>query len=329
MASSTINEAIPASNPVPFAFESHKIRTVINGDGVPWFVAKDTAAALGLVWHGKILDNIPEAWRGMRKLLTPRMKDGRIIAETKQRTIVINEPAVYKLAFRSNKPEADRFTNWIASEVIPALRRTGKYEVCPPAPPAVPAPARLTTAKERNALTTLVNRYVGMLPGGPNQEAYKAAWRKVHDVMGIKAIEELTVEQLPRAVVFVQTLVDGMTMPQGEQPKALPTPQPRTLQDYAWFYPALPDDSQIWRRLSFKAADAFERFGKELDAIKAEAFAPFKENRRSGVATFLDDAMGPHYAMFRIADEQMRVAYRCVYEAMDGLVAVFALLRKG
>jgi hypothetical protein len=41
--------------------------------------------------------------------------------------IVINEYAVYKLVFRSNKPEADAFTNWVASEVLPSIRRTGVY----------------------------------------------------------------------------------------------------------------------------------------------------------------------------------------------------------
>ena len=44
---------------------------------------------------------------------------------------VISEPAVYKLAFRSNKPEADTFTNWVASEVLPSIRKTGKYETTP------------------------------------------------------------------------------------------------------------------------------------------------------------------------------------------------------
>jgi hypothetical protein len=50
---------------------------------------------------------------------------------------------VYKLAFRSNKPEADAFTNWVASEVLPAIRKTGGYRASPkqPAlPSAEPAP---------------------------------------------------------------------------------------------------------------------------------------------------------------------------------------------
>lgn len=41
--------------------------------------------------------------------------------------LCITEAAVYKLAFRSNKPEAERFTDWVAEEVIPQIRKTGHY----------------------------------------------------------------------------------------------------------------------------------------------------------------------------------------------------------
>jgi len=211
----------------PFVFEGHNIRTV-KDDFFPWFVAKDVCAALGLVWNSRTLGSIPKDWIGMAKLATPKVWDEKTSPPKRGGLrgdiTIISEPAVYKLAFRSNKPEADRFTNWIASEVIPAIRRTGQYQVAQA--PAPSDPPRLTTAKERNALTGLVNRYVGLLPGGPNQEAYKAAWRKLHDVLGIKAVEELTVEQLPRAVLFVQTLIEGVAVsaiPPKMPLKALPT----------------------------------------------------------------------------------------------------------
>ena len=42
---------------------------------------------------------------------------------------VINEAAVYKLAFRSNKPEADKFVNWVTGTVLPSIRRTGSYSI--------------------------------------------------------------------------------------------------------------------------------------------------------------------------------------------------------
>jgi len=43
-------------------------------------------------------------------------------------TIFINEPAFYELAFRSNLEAARRFTRKVSGEILPAIRRTGRYE---------------------------------------------------------------------------------------------------------------------------------------------------------------------------------------------------------
>ena len=39
----------------------------------------------------------------------------------------LTESGVYKLAFKSRKAEAERFTDWIADEVLPSIRKTGNY----------------------------------------------------------------------------------------------------------------------------------------------------------------------------------------------------------
>ena len=39
----------------------------------------------------------------------------------------LTESGVYKLAFKSNKKEAEHFTDWIADEVLPSIRKTGNY----------------------------------------------------------------------------------------------------------------------------------------------------------------------------------------------------------
>ena len=196
--------------------------------------------------------------------------------------------------------------------------------------PVAPAPSRLTTAKERNTLTTLVNRYVGMLPGGPNAEAYKAAWRKVHDVMGIKTIEALTVEQLPRAVVFVQALVDAMALPQTDEPKALPAAAPlSTIRDYASIFRGLPDMSH-WNNLSRRLVRAHDVFQAEMDAIKKDALRPFRENRRIEVGTFLDSATVAIYkTLFEIAEDGAHTAYRGAYGALLGLEGLHDMLLRG
>lgn len=39
----------------------------------------------------------------------------------------LTESGVYKLVFKSNKPNAEEFTDWIADEVLPTIRKTGGY----------------------------------------------------------------------------------------------------------------------------------------------------------------------------------------------------------
>lgn len=46
-----------------------------------------------------------------------------------QELLTVNEPGLYTLIIRSNKPEAKNFKRWITHEVLPSIRKTGKYEV--------------------------------------------------------------------------------------------------------------------------------------------------------------------------------------------------------
>lgn len=105
--------------------ENVNVRTQVINDE-PWFVAKDVAMALNITWSGHTLDNIPNEWTQMVKL-TINGSDGGV--SDIRRMTLINEAAVYKLAFRSNKPEADRFVNWVTGTVLPSIRRTGIYSV--------------------------------------------------------------------------------------------------------------------------------------------------------------------------------------------------------
>lgn len=46
----------------------------------------------------------------------------------KRELVFINEPNLYRVIFRSNKPQAINFQNWVFDEVLPQIRKTGKYE---------------------------------------------------------------------------------------------------------------------------------------------------------------------------------------------------------
>ncbi len=87
-----------------------------------WFIAKDIFEMLDLNWRGA--DSL---WQRQVPREWATLEDSQTIGGV-QKTWFINERAVYKIAFRSNKPEAEGFTNWVA-EVIETLRKTGKYEI--------------------------------------------------------------------------------------------------------------------------------------------------------------------------------------------------------
>jgi prophage antirepressor-like protein len=112
---------------IDFDFQNHTIRTITEA-GETWFVAKDVFAALDISWTGsQSLTAIPENWRVVRNFLTTLKNQHGEYGEQEKEFILINEPALYKLAFRSSKPAAEEFTNWVASEVLPAIRKTGRY----------------------------------------------------------------------------------------------------------------------------------------------------------------------------------------------------------
>ncbi|UJX41680.1 hypothetical protein K9F62_02980 [Desulfovibrio sp. JY] len=326
MAPTILSEPVSSGNHViPFTtlrFHDHDV-PVYDVEGRPHLAGPDLAKLLGYrsvrsvnTIHARHADELdPHA-----RLITLMCRDGK-----PRETRAYDEPGSYLLTMFATTENAKPVRLWLAN--LP--RRT--RELAATAATSI-TPGRPTTAKERNALTTLINRYVGLLPGSPNQEAYKSAWRKVHDVMGIKGIEELTVEQLPRAVVFVQSLIDALALPQGDAPKALPvvTPPLSTIRDYASIFQSLPKDMRYWRDLTNRLGDASDRFRAELRAIEKDAMRPFKEDRRVGIATFLDCAtLDAYKQLFRIAEQGQQTAFMGVYGALSGLENLHDLLLRG
>lgn len=113
----------------PFSFNSHAVR-VIDRDGSPWFVAADICVALGYANTSKaVADHLDEDERSNEQLDRSRMGS---------KSVIISESGLYALVLRSRKPEARTFAKWVTSEVLPAIRKTGKYEQTQP--PALPAP---------------------------------------------------------------------------------------------------------------------------------------------------------------------------------------------
>lgn len=102
---------------IPFSFESKSIR-VLSVDGLPWFVAKDVCAALDLTWSGNRITHVPEKWRGVTSVVTPYGV---------QEMAVLSEQGLYFFVCRSDKPKAFPFQEWLAGDVLPAIRQTGEW----------------------------------------------------------------------------------------------------------------------------------------------------------------------------------------------------------
>lgn len=85
----------------------------------PWFVGKDVAEVLG--------------YSNTMKAIRDHVKDNHKLAERivlsgqTREAILIDEAGVYSLIMRSKLPTAEQFQEWVTSEVLPAIRKTGGY----------------------------------------------------------------------------------------------------------------------------------------------------------------------------------------------------------
>ncbi len=103
-----------------FFFQQPKeLRTQIAEDGAIWFVAKDVCDFLEIVNSKDAIKVLDEDEVGKSHLTDALGRE--------QETNIINEPGLYKLIFRSNKPMAKQFYRWVTQEVLPQIRKTGSY----------------------------------------------------------------------------------------------------------------------------------------------------------------------------------------------------------
>jgi len=103
--------------PFTFPATAQQIRVVVI-DGEPWFVASDVCRVLGYAHTASALRALREQERGVHPMHTPGGE---------QEISVISEPGLYRLAMRSNRPEAEAFQDWVTGEVLPTIRRTGGF----------------------------------------------------------------------------------------------------------------------------------------------------------------------------------------------------------
>lgn len=97
--------------------EFGSVRTAIVDDE-PMFCLADVCKALEIANVGNVRQRLSA--KGIRTMDTPT-KGGT------QKMIFINEANLYKTIFQSRKDSAERFTDWVTSEVLPSIRKNGGY----------------------------------------------------------------------------------------------------------------------------------------------------------------------------------------------------------
>lgn len=105
------------SNLISFNYQDKQVRTILK-DGEPWFVATDVCDILELSNPSDAISRLSDLMKGVASTDT---------LGGNQNCRIISEAGVYKLVFTSRKPEAEKFTDWVASDVLPSIRKTGGY----------------------------------------------------------------------------------------------------------------------------------------------------------------------------------------------------------
>lgn len=100
-----------------FAFDEAVVRVVGTADK-PLFVAADVCRILDIQNPRHAVSEFSEIEKGVSQIHT--------LGGT-QEHLVVTEAGLYRLIFRSDKPAARKFQDWVFGEVLPEIRRTGKF----------------------------------------------------------------------------------------------------------------------------------------------------------------------------------------------------------
>ncbi|EAR6352916.1 hypothetical protein EUZ27_14050 [Salmonella enterica] len=169
-----------------YYFEGISVRTVII-DGCIWFIAKDVCNALQIAHTGSAIRSLDDDERGVH--LTHTLSGS-------QQMSIINESGLYTLILRCRdavKPGTvpHRFRKWVTNEVLPTIRKTGRYEH-PVATTRNAEPLTSSDMQNLNHLVVLMTR----------QFARTGSWRlgvwhALRRATGVPSPEEFTVDDLP------------------------------------------------------------------------------------------------------------------------------------
>ena len=170
------------SDVIAFSFENNKVRTLGTPE-TPLFIAADVCAALKHSNPRQALrDNVDPEDQIKVEIET---NGGR------QTVNAVNESGLYALIFGSKLDTAKRFKRWVTSEVLPAIRRTGRYESA--------QSALITTTEQYEIRKAIKSRAKN------SSVHYQTVYNALYDYFKIASYKDLRHDQMKAALALIET----------------------------------------------------------------------------------------------------------------------------
>lgn len=168
------------SIPTIFSFENNAVRT-LGAPESPLFVAVDICSSLGYANSSKAIKDHVDPEDLIKSEIIDKLN--RI-----QTVNCVNESGLYALIFGSKLESAKRFKRWVTSEVLPAIRKTGRYE----------APTTITPAEQR-----AIQREVA-IRAHKTASNYRTIYRAIKARYQIARYDQLPRTQLEDCLDFIR-----------------------------------------------------------------------------------------------------------------------------
>ncbi len=191
-----------------FSFENSQVRTLGSAES-PLFVAIDIAKALGYQNLVRSVNDHVDPEDLTKQEITDSM--GR-----KQTVNCVNESGLYALIFGSKLESAKRFKRWVTNEVLPAIRKQGRYE-CPIATitPSQQLQLREEVARRAKAVSA----------------HYQTVYRALYARFQVPRYTEILAKDFGAAIDFIRTVDLRTPVVRDEEPahEMLPTAKAQVL----------------------------------------------------------------------------------------------------
>ena len=231
-----------------FSFENMPVRTLGNPE-TPLFVAIDVVKALGF----------KDTINPIKRHVDPEdlIKVEIETSGGRQTVNAVNESGLYALIFGSKLESAKRFKRWVTSEVLPTIRRTGRYEA--------PKPEYITV-EHRWA----IQKAVGRKARGQSVN-YQTVYRALKDHFKVEKYTHILEADFDAAIAFIESL-PPMQLPPLNAPatqRAPAEPPRKAVQVNEIFMDRLLTFVYCWRYLFRDELETYLRFLRMVDSPRA------------------------------------------------------------